>query len=120
MPSEVVAVGHRSRGERRGVGQHLTTVTTGEHRTGPEGAQFERSQIEIGSRPRVGRIQQLESAIEQHAVHPIGADPPTGFVIVLQHEHVQPGAVQIQRTDQTGEPGTDDHDIPMLTHRIEG
>ena len=80
------------------------------------GLEVEGGEVEVGAGPGVGRVEQLEAVVEQHAVDDVGAHPTADRVAGLEHEHVQPGRVQEPGRVQPRQPGADHHDVARIGH----
>ena len=85
-------------------------------RTGAERAQPQAAQVERAAHLRVARVDQLEAAVEQHAVDLVGAHPAAGCVAGLQDDDVAPGTGQHPGRHQPGKTRADDHDIVRFDH----
>jgi hypothetical protein len=70
--------------------------------------QVERVVVEQRLRLGVGAEEHLEAAIEQEAVHRVGAHTPAHAVAGLDDEHGHPGGVQPPGAGQAGQAGADD------------
>ena len=60
---------------------------------------------------RIGRVHQLEPAVEPEAVELVGANPAADLARGLQDQHAATGSGQFERGRQPGQPGTDDDDV---------
>ncbi len=63
------------------------------------------------TRLRVGGGEDLEAAVEQEAVHDVGAHAPSRGAGALQHQDVGIAARQLGGAAQAGEAGADDDDV---------
>ena len=83
---------------------------------GEEPAQLERVQIEVG-RPRVAGVQDLEAAVDEEAVDPVGRQPAPDVAGGLEHVDVAARGGQPGGRRQTGQARTDHHDLCARGHR---
>ena len=82
--------------------------------TGAEGAQPQGAQVEGATCLRIARVEQLEPAVEQQPVDPVGAHPSARLLVGLEQDDLESGTAQHPRGDQPGQAGTDDHDVARV------
>ncbi len=73
---------------------------------GPESLQAQGADVDPAAYGGVGRVEELEAAVDEEAVDPVGADPAADGVRRLQHDHLVAGLVQDPRTAQSRQPGS--------------
>ena len=78
---------------------------------GPEGLQPEGVDVHPASYGRVGGVQQLEAAVDEEAVDPLGADASADHVGGLEHHDIAAGVDQSLGAAQPGKTCSDDHHV---------
>ena len=78
--------------------------------------QVEGRQIDPGAHLGIRRVDELEAAVEEHAVEAVGADPAADRVGGLEHHDVETRRAQQPGRRQPGKPGPDDHDVGRPGH----
>lgn len=61
----------------------------------------------------VGGVEHLEAPVQSVALDQVRGDPPSDRIGTLQQRYAEPGATQIDRSHQPGDPGTDDDDVHL-------
>ena len=114
-PGAAVPTARSVRGTSAGlaqrVPQHAQALLGPRRDAGAEGLQGEGVDVDPAAYGRVGGVEQLEAAVDEEAVDPLGADPPAHRVGGLEHDHVPAGLDQRLRAPQPGEPGSHDHHV---------
>ena len=108
------SVPHRRPQRRRGaprVGDEVPAAARGEQHAGGERAQLQRGQVEDALRLGVGRVEQLEPAVDRDAVDPLAAHATADAVARLEDDDLAPGRDEVAGRGQPGEPGPDHEDV---------
>ena len=93
------------------VDQPAWTRLGAEHGAREEGTQFERFVIEDTCPVRVGRVVELETAVEQEPIDFVGLDPTPDSVRRLHDHNVEPGLGEVMGGVQAGDARSDDHHL---------
>ncbi len=76
-----------------------------------EGAESQCVGVDPAAYGGIGRVEQLEAAVDLEPVDAIGADAATHVVSGLDDQHLASGADQLGRAAQSGQAGTHDDDV---------
>jgi hypothetical protein len=76
-----------------------------------ERLQVERVEVEQPLGLGIGRVEQLEAAVEPEAVDDVGPHPPTDCLGGLEDDGLDAGLLQPDGGGQAGEPGAHDDDV---------
>ena len=80
-------------------------------------AQVQGGEIEGATGLGVGVVEHLEAPVEEETVDAVGPHPTAHLVGGLEHGHVETRPVQLPRTAEPGQPGTDhDHVMTSSSH----
>ena len=103
------------------VGDDLQLVEPGraQAQAGTEGADVQPVEVGVGPHAGIGRVEDLESPVEEIPVDLIGPDASPDGVRRLDDDHVHPRRLQHQRAGEAGHASPDDHHF-SIRHRREG
>ena len=82
-----------------------------DQRAGVKRAQAQTLVVERAARLGVRGQQHLKAAVEQEAVHLVGAQTTAGGVASLEHQDVQAVVRELAGAAQAGQSGADDDDV---------
>ena len=99
----------------RRVAEHLQAGLGASGDAGPERLEPEGLDVDPPAHRGVRRVEQLEAAVDEEAVDPLGPDPPADGVSGLEHHDVAPGGDERLGAPQPREPGTHDHHVCLHT-----
>ena len=80
---------------------------------GHEGPQVERGVVEHAGGLGVGGVVELEAAVEQQPVDPVGAHASADLVGGLEHDHVDAVDGQLPCRREAGQARPDDDDVVL-------
>lgn len=76
-----------------------------------ERTHLELVELDHAAEGRVRGIEHLESAVEEESVDHVGTLSPADPVGRLEDDHLAPGASELERAAESGEPRPDDHHV---------
>ena len=84
----------------------------------PEALEPERADVHPALDGRIGRVEELEAAVDEESVHAIGADPTPDGIGLLEHEDVVPRLVERPCAAQTRHPSSYDQHVGIHAPRL--